>query len=155
MNLGNRADQFANQIVKRSRVGLDGGFELQMLPAGENRHPVIPQCAADQDHISGAGTITSDLYPFRNLTDRGGGDVDPITVPTFHHLGVPGNHRNPTGPGGFPHRGDDALELLQGKSLFEDETGGDVEWTGPRHGDIVEGAVYRQRTDIPAGEEEW
>jgi hypothetical protein len=45
-------------------------------------------------------------------------------------------------------------QVRERQALLEDESGGEVERTGPRHGHVVDGAVDREAADVPAGEEQ-
>ncbi len=78
----------------------------------------------------------------------------PSALPRLDHLGVARHHRNAGGATGASHAADDASEISERKPFLEDEGGGQIERAGAAHGDVVDGAMRGQRTDISAGEEQ-
>jgi hypothetical protein len=51
------------------------------------------------------------------------------------------------------HAGDDAVEAGEWKPFFQNESGGEMQRAGTRHGDIVDGPVHGEAADITAGKE--
>ncbi len=115
---------------------------------------MIPDAAAEQDSVARPGQITGDVHSFRHHTDTGGGDKHSVALAPLHHLGVPGHHRHPGGVGSPGHADNDALQVGQGQTLFQDKTRREIERPGAGHGHIVYGPVHRQRTDVSAGKKQ-
>ncbi len=83
-----------------------------------------------------------------------GGDEDAVALAAIDDLGIAGDERHAGLVAGLPHRGDDALQVGQRQSFFEDERRRQEQRPGAADGQIVDRAVHRQPADVAAGEEE-
>ena len=108
-----------------------------------DEHGVAGTCGAPRDRA------IRDL--FADARDR---DVDAVPVAALDHLGVARHDGDARLFAGFRHGGDDGVEVLEGKALFKNEAGGEIEGPRTAHGDVVDGACDGEPPDVAAREEE-
>jgi hypothetical protein len=114
---------------------------------------VLSDGSGDDDDVAGGDAVGAEVDAVGQQADTGGVDVEPVAVAAVDHLGVAGDHGDPGRPGGCAERGGDAAELVDRQALLEHHPDRQVERHGPRHGQVVDGAVHGQVADAPAGEE--
>jgi hypothetical protein len=99
-------------------------------------------------------TIT--LSPGRALpidSDRPSGTT-PIPLSTIDDLGVAGDEGDAGLVAGRAHRRDNALEIRERQSLFENKRGGEEQRRCPADRKIIHRAAHGQLSNVSAGEEE-
>ena len=74
-------------------------------------------------------------------------------LPLLHDLGVAGNDRDARLMRRRAHRLEDASQILDRESLFENEAGGEIERTRAAHREVVDRAVDGEPSDVAAGKE--
>jgi hypothetical protein len=107
-------------------------------PRGTTPTPVVEQGKGDGVFIAHAG----------------GGDEDTVALALLHHLGVAGDHGHAGLARRRRHRLHHALEVGERITLFDDEAGRQVQRPRAQHGDVVDGAVHGQRTEVATAEED-
>jgi hypothetical protein len=148
--VAHRRAQRLDQRQETRRVARDLGLEGQSFPRGHDGHPMSSDGAAEQHQVAGAGPIGGWAELGLDEADTGGIDVEPIGPAALHHLCVPRNHLDP-GPSRAPGHGlNDAVQHLVRQALLEDKTCREIPRAATHHGHIVEGAVDRERADVPA-----
>ena len=113
---------------------------------------MIPQMAVHEDHVVGPYAVGAHLHAAGDDADAGGVDEEPVGGAARHHLGIAGGHRPPRRPGGRPQAAQDAPQHLDGQALLDHQRAAQVERHRAAHGEIVHGAVDRQRADVAARE---
>ena len=76
---------------------------------------------------------------------------EPVGLAALHYLGVPRNHLHASLPRAPGHGLHDAVQHLVRQALLEDKPRREIPRAASHHGHIVEGAVDRERADVPAG----
>jgi len=147
-------EQCSDEAMHGSRIADDRGAELEALAHAHHRYPVLTDWAGHHHHITGPCSIRPDIEPVAQHTDTGRGDVHAVTATPVDDLGVAGHHRHPGRPCGISHRGRDASKVIERHPFLDDECSGQVQRHGTGAGEIVDGAVYSQRTDVAPGEEQ-
>ena len=71
-------------------------------------------------------------HALRHHADAGGGDEDLVALAAIDDLGVAGDERHAGLVAGLPHGSDDALQIVQRQSFFEDERGRQEQAAGRR-----------------------
>jgi len=110
--------------------------------------------AAQEDDIAGAGPARRDLHTGGHRADPRGVDEDAVPLAPVDDLGVAGDDRHAHLAGRRAHRGGDAPEVLDRKSLLEDEARRQRHGAGTAHGEVVHRPVNREGSDVAAGEEQ-
>jgi hypothetical protein len=78
----------------------------------------------------------------------------PVRLASLDDLGVAGDDLHPRVLRGLGHRGDDAAEVGDREALLQDESCREVQRSGSGHGQVVDGPVHGEVTDVASGEEE-
>jgi len=116
---------------------------------------VVADAAGQQQRVAGHGTSRSDLDSSAETTDTGGGDVQTVAATAFDDLGVTSDHPDSRLRGGRCHRRRRPTQDGDLGPLLDHEGGGEVERLGADAGEVVDGPVDGERTDVAAGELEW
>jgi hypothetical protein len=135
------------------------------LAASECRSPRRPNCSRASITAvpwSPTGPLTRMRSPGRiccNPRRSPGGAPPPRWWPDRarpprprHHLGVPGHHPHPDLPRRRRGGADQAVQGGHLQPLLDEGVEAQIEGGGPRHRQVVGGAVHRQGADIAAGE---
>ena len=81
-------------------------------------------------------------------------DKESIGFAALDDLGVAGDDGNTCLTCRLRHRGDDAAQVADGETFLQDEACREIERFGTCHGQVVDGAVDCQFSNIPSREEE-
>jgi len=115
---------------------------------------VIAHRARDQNHIADPCLAPVDAQACRRYAYAGGADEDTVTLALLHHLGVAGDDGHSGLACRRRHGLNDAFQIGQRETFFQDETGRQVQRLGPRHRHIVDRAMHREAADVAAREEQ-
>ena len=129
------------------------GFERQRLTAAHDGDAVIAQRAADQHLVARLALRTAQVHPLAQRADARGVDVHAVAMAAVDHLGIARDQMHARLLGDFGHASANALEVLDGKALFQHEAATQVARGGAAGGNVVHRAAYRQTADIAAREE--
>ncbi len=109
---------------------------------------------ADDHHVARPGLIGRDADTFGHQAQSRGVHKEEVPAALFHHLGVARDQGHALFATGDGHGLGDALQISDRQTLFENETGAEIEGLRSTHGQIVDRAVNGQRTDITTREED-
>jgi hypothetical protein len=115
---------------------------------------VVADWTRNDDRVAGFGLFTPYLELAVCPTKTGGTDEEFVGFPFFGDLGIGGNQLHAGFKAGFGERIYNQFELLNGKTFFQDEGGGQETRVCSEHGDIIDRAANCQPTDIAARKEE-
>ena len=147
-------DDVGHQPVERGTVADDVGQELKPLPLRHDGNAVVPHGAIDDDPVAGAGTGAGDGEVVLHQSDARRIDEDPVGLAPGDDLGVAGDDPYPGGIGSLAHGRKDGPEVVPAESLLDDEAGTQEQGTRAHHGQVIDGPVDRQGSDIAAREKD-
>ena len=133
----------------------DLGLELEVLALRQDRDAVVADACREQ-MIASPGRARSP-----EMSTPSGTTPMPVVVmktpsplPFSTTLVSPVTIGTPASRAAARHAGNDAFQIGERKPLLQDEAGREVERPRARHGDVVDGAVHRERADVAAGKEQ-
>ena len=129
-------------------------LEAEPLAGRHHRDAVAGEIAADDDGVAGTDALRLDRLLGHDPADAGGVDEELVGLAAVDDLEVAGDDLDARRRGRGAHRGDHPPQRLQRKPLLQDEAGAETDRARPAHGEVVDGAVDRERPDVAAGEEE-
>jgi hypothetical protein len=129
---------------------LHTALETQSFALGQHCDTMFGHGAGQDDEVAGLCLPTIDGHPRWNHTNSRGVDEDLVGRALGHHFGIAG-HELHAGPiQRLAYTGQDALQIDNRKSFFQNQSHAEITWLGAAHGHIVDRAVNRQVADIAA-----
>ncbi len=90
----------------------------------------------------------------RYHADAGGIDKQLVGSALVYHLGIAGDDLHAGGIGRRLHRCDDAPQIVDRETLFDNHAAGQIQRHRAAHGKIIDRAGHRQLADIASGKEQ-
>ena len=141
------------QVVQRRGVALQVGREVQSLAAAHNGDAVVAQRAGNQHLIARSALRAAQLYARGQRAHAARIDEHAIAMAAVHHLRVASHQRHAGLARHLGHRGADAAQIIDGKTLFQNEPAAEVQRARAACGHVVHRAAHGQTPDVAAGEE--
>ena len=111
---------------------------------------MLSQIAGNKDRISFPAQGRTYVYALRHKTHPGRIDID--SAVSFYDLGIPGHNRHACFRSSLGHGGRNPFKLPALRSLFNNESAGQVFGLCAAHQQIVHRSAYGKLADIPSRE---
>ncbi len=115
---------------------------------------MIPQRAADQQHIARRNLAHAPVYACGNRTDTGGVNKHFIRRPTGDDFGIAGHDGNTRRRGCRGHAGDDAFQRCHLQPLLQNKAAGEPARNCAADGHVISRTADSQLANIAAGEKQ-
>ena len=108
-----------------------------------------------QNLVARPRAVRRKFHARSNNSDSRRIDKQSVGAAFLHDLRVSGNHGYPGAFGGSLQRLRQPAKGFERQSFFDDERGAQKERLGSSHGEIVDRAVNRERSDVTARKKQW
>src|SRR6202453_3222165 len=115
---------------------------------------MVADVAAEDNLVTGAGTVRGDVYPTLDHADTGSGDKNLIALAAVDHLSVAGHQLNTGLNRGGTHGFHNPAQVVDRKALFENEGCREIQGPRPAHRKVVHGAVDCQPPNVAPGKKD-
>ena len=125
--------------------------DLEVLPRQQHGDAMVADRPADQHLVAGADAVQPQVHAPAPQADAGGSQVQAAALAARQHLGIAGHDAYPGRAGRGGEAGDDAVQRGDLQAFLDEGVQRKVQRPRAADGEVVDGAVDRQRTDVAAG----